>query len=631
MFVPHPIRPYAISWLSLLLSFAVVWLGPAADCRAAIMRDGVPSSAYEEHSVPYKDSALWVTIEIPGYPGARGSRGSAVRLNEWYGLTAAHIVLDTGGDYRAAKLHVGTGANRLTDRGSVRTVTDVLIVPGWDPRNSVGYSPDLAIIKFDRPFPGPNLRIGGLVPNQDLVTSVGYGIHGYPANRYTVSDGNRRAFDAPFQFFTGWNNTFVLLGWANNWRVDSYTSGQGASGDSGSGVFNASGDLVGIACYAATGVPDIGFTGAQYLAAFGDWIAANTVVNPPPLFIQRDQTNVVLSWDGPYQLQTALTVDGTYTSLATATSPHTNATSNSSGFYRLVVAPDPPPQPPSTATNLGTLGVAANGTDHYCQHGVAGAIAGESNSRAIRLPAEPGADGGVMKIPFNPDLNPSGPFSVELWAKPGRTSYPGTLASSAFAPSSSERAGWILNQISSSGSGNGFSFRCYRNVGDNNQVRTDIDMSIDTNSWYHVVGVFDSTNVLLFVNGQQVASSPFPAGESIRANTRLALTFGASSHDNGWYDGDLDEAAIYTNALSAAQVMAHYQAGTNTVPSGSYQDVILADAPAGYWRLDEPDGPLPAPAALVAPLKIAPKPKWSPPYGPFLMPTNVVRGVPEYL
>ena len=47
----------------------------------------------------------------------------------------------------------------------------------------------------------------------------------------------------------------------------------------------------------------------------------------------------------------------------------------------------------------------------------------------------------------------------------------------------------------------------------------------------------------------------------------------------GWnFDGDIDEVAIYGSALSAGDVLAHYQNGTSASPSQSYSSLVLAGA-----------------------------------------------------
>src|SRR5678815_5131241 len=119
-------------------------------------------------------------------------------------------------------------------------------------------------------------------------------------------------------------------------------------------------------------------------------------------------------------------------------------------------------------------------------------------------------------------------------------------------------------------------------------------MSLDTNQWYYVVGVYDGTNISTYVNGVLRASTNFAGVPRPNTNSLIPLTFGARADGaSGYftYSGSIDEAALYNVALSPSRILAHYQAGTNTVPQTSYSQVVLADAPVGYWRFNEPPDP----------------------------------------
>src|SRR5262249_50702071 len=61
---------------------------------------------------------------------------------------------------------------------------------------------------------------------------------------------------------------------------------------------------------------------------------------------------------------------------------------------------------------------------------------------------------------------------------------------------------------------------------------------------------------------------------------------GTAGFANPWVGG-IDEFAWYSNKLSAAQILAHYQNGTNTNRSQSYSSLILSDNPVAYLRLNE--------------------------------------------
>jgi concanavalin A-like lectin/glucanase superfamily protein len=81
---------------------------------------------------------------------------------------------------------------------------------------------------------------------------------------------------------------------------------------------------------------------------------------------------------------------------------------------------------------------------------------------------------------------------------------------------------------------------------------------VTTGSWQHVVGTYDGANFILYRNGSEAARFSF-AGP-IDPSTG-ALFIGAFDAASSFFDGVLDEIALYDRPLSAAEVQAHYARG----------------------------------------------------------------------
>ena len=84
--------------------------------------------------------------------------------------------------------------------------------------------------------------------------------------------------------------------------------------------------------------------------------------------------------------------------------------------------------------------------------------------------------------------------------------------------------------------------------------------SVAPNSWVHVAGVVDGTNIRLYLNGEEVASKPFVAPVKL-ADT--ALVIGNHATIGGWrhsecpaFGGLMDEVKIFEAPLTAAEVKA---------------------------------------------------------------------------
>ena len=84
-------------------------------------------------------------------------------------------------------------------------------------------------------------------------------------------------------------------------------------------------------------------------------------------------------------------------------------------------------------------------------------------------------------------------------------------------------------------------------------------------NWHYVVGVRDSNNLRLYVDGNEDANSPtditnYGSLDSIRS---LRLGCGSNEPNNGnpgnWFAGKIDEIKIYNRALSSEEILADYQ------------------------------------------------------------------------
>ena len=85
------------------------------------------------------------------------------------------------------------------------------------------------------------------------------------------------------------------------------------------------------------------------------------------------------------------------------------------------------------------------------------------------------------------------------------------------------------------------------------------------------------------------------AGTSYLRDTWDPLMIGGGrGMNNNKFGGAIDEVAIYTNALTAAQVLNHYNTALNSSPSTPYEQVIANDNAYMYWRMNSPGYTAPA-------------------------------------
>lgn len=95
-----------------------------------------------------------------------------------------------------------------------------------------------------------------------------------------------------------------------------------------------------------------------------------------------------------------------------------------------------------------------------------------------------------------------------------------------------------------------------------------IAAAVADGQWRHYVAVLSRgpDELRLYVNGAFVAGpSAFPAGTSITSTDGVGI--GVASNGSVFFNGEVDDVAIYKTALTPAQIAAHYAARTWTAVS----------------------------------------------------------------
>ncbi|HEX5221569.1 MAG TPA: LamG-like jellyroll fold domain-containing protein [Verrucomicrobiae bacterium] len=227
-----------------------------------------------------------------------------------------------------------------------------------------------------------------------------------------------------------------------------------------------------------------------------------------------------------------------------------------------------------TAANSGSLG--ASGTGLYIGAATRlqpGALAGDS-STAVSF------SGGRVSVPYSAELNPAA-FTIEAWLKPNAVNAPGTLT----CPLSSvhiadPRSGWLIYQ-----SDTGWNFRTYDQNGTATAISITGGPAPVVGEWYHVVATWDGSFGKVYVNGVPMATNEVAA--AYVPNPDNAFSVGARNDGAFVWNGTADEVALYDTALSDAQILAHYENGTNASRVMPYAGLIAADEAVEYLRLND--------------------------------------------
>ncbi|RLG81397.1 MAG: hypothetical protein DRO40_09710, partial [Thermoprotei archaeon] len=97
-------------------------------------------------------------------------------------------------------------------------------------------------------------------------------------------------------------------------------------------------------------------------------------------------------------------------------------------------------------------------------------------------------------------------------------------------------------------------------------------ISATTDQWYHVVGSYGGTDIVLYVNAILVDSDQFTG--PIHSSPNSALIGAYDLGNTAYFDGIISEVRIYNRALSAEEIRYHYNRG----------------GPVAHWKFDEGSG-----------------------------------------
>lgn len=237
-----------------------------------------------------------------------------------------------------------------------------------------------------------------------------------------------------------------------------------------------------------------------------------------------------------------------------------------------------------TAGNSGALGASANGAYvGATTRPVPGAIVAGSDP-AVSL------NGGRVVVPYLVSLNPPAQFTAECWANPVDTTSANrvliqSMINGENVNNTQDRSGWSLRQ-------NGANLQFLIGGGADSASAfyetTTVSNVITAGVWSHFAAVWsaNANSLTLYVNGTAVTNvnPTIP----LAPNTAAPILIGDRGYGGWTFKGAIDEVAVYGAALTPAQVLAHYQNGTNTAPAASYSSLVTADGALLYLRLSDP-------------------------------------------
>ncbi|MBZ5555628.1 MAG: putative Ig domain-containing protein [Acidobacteriia bacterium] len=145
-----------------------------------------------------------------------------------------------------------------------------------------------------------------------------------------------------------------------------------------------------------------------------------------------------------------------------------------------------------------------------------------------------------------PSMNIGITFSLEFWVFPTRTGLLEHLVSNTYAGSNFGQFYLISGQL-------------YYYQGGSTRLSTPAN-SVALNTWSHVALTYDGAVARVYVNGTLQGTS---GQHTMTFNNALRLGHDISNSSSGYFKGLLDEVSLYNRVLTADEILAIFNAGTN--------------------------------------------------------------------
>ncbi|HID08905.1 TPA: LamG domain-containing protein, partial [Candidatus Micrarchaeota archaeon] len=137
------------------------------------------------------------------------------------------------------------------------------------------------------------------------------------------------------------------------------------------------------------------------------------------------------------------------------------------------------------------------------------------------------------------------------------------------------------------GTTNNLTFEVY--VGGTSGGKVTANGILETGVWMHLVAVMDvGGNVVLYKNGAQIQTGTTGVPAAVN---RTSSFIGKSNWSwEGYFNGLMDDIAIWNSALTAVNVNALYNSGIGLDASSNLGNYIASESLVGYWAMNEGTG-----------------------------------------
>jgi len=187
------------------------------------------------------------------------------------------------------------------------------------------------------------------------------------------------------------------------------------------------------------------------------------------------------------------------------------------------------------------------------------------------------------------ELNSISAFTISMWINFEHITGSSIMSVFTSGSSTSDRIEIVFNSLSEVRFGvNGSISSCSFNISSPTNYRS-------TDAWHNIVCTYDGTNVTLFFDGSQKATTTSSVPSSTSSTHGNDATVGRRTLGGGsfYFNGYIDEVAIFNSALTAEQITNIYKGEENGGSGGTHgvPGSLSTFNPVAWWRMgDGSDG-----------------------------------------
>ncbi len=195
-----------------------------------------------------------------------------------------------------------------------------------------------------------------------------------------------------------------------------------------------------------------------------------------------------------------------------------------------------------------------------------------------------------VEVPFDASMNPTGDFSVNAWVKVKASNDWQSVVTSRSADTpcgalNNRTKGYML-YIQPDEEWSFWNGRC----GVNKWAQINTTEEVNLNTWQMQTVTYDAsaTMMRLYVDGVLIGNNN---SDTLTANSNRPLRIGAGATNEDtpryWFNGKIDEVAIWSSTLSAEEITQLYNSGETLYAGENYGDYTSASSLGEYWTMDD--------------------------------------------